>query len=473
MTNQALQPKVEGPITGGAKGWPFGRPLFDLAEHGYVEEEFFLSGEATTYRQAPGTEWGREGRWQAEPKEAVAYRTRILVYRPADPTRFNHTAIVCWNNVTAGYELFSGESPEILEGGYAFVAATVQRVGVHGFPKNSQGLAAWDPERYGSLSIPTDDASFDIYTQVARAVGAGRDRSGVDPMAGLDVRKVIGLGASQSAGRLCTYINAIHSRERAYDGYMLQIYFGSGTPLEVGDAVLNINEQASPGNVGSRVRLRGTNMIREDLDVPVMVVNSELEATACYDVRQPDTDQFRYWESAGTCHVAVQSMAVRAPRYEREFGTRLPVKKTMNRIAITPLYDAGLHHLNGWIGGGEPPPTQPLIEFVGDPAEVVRDSHGIAVGGVRLPQADAPVAQNSAISLGTDIYSILYGSSHPFDAAKLDALYGDEATYLARFEEAARRSEKAGVLLPRDIAPAVDEAASEYRRAYAGDTTSS
>jgi hypothetical protein len=154
----------------GPTGWRFGRPLFDLAEHGYVEEESFLSGAATTYRPAPGTEWGRGGRWQAEVKASVPYRTRILVYRPADPQRFNHTALVCWNNVTAGYELFHGESPEILEGGYAFVAATVQRVGVHGFPASSQGLAAWDPERYGSLRIPTDDASFDIFTQQARGI---------------------------------------------------------------------------------------------------------------------------------------------------------------------------------------------------------------------------------------------------------------------------------------------------------------
>ena len=473
MTEGAGRPRIEGPVTGGAHGWPFGRPLFDLAESGYVEEEFFLSGEATTYRQAPGTEWGRDGRWQAEPKASVPYRTRILVYRPADPERFNHTAIVCWNNVTAGYELFAGESPEILEGGYAFVAATVQRVGVHGFPTNSQGLAAWDPERYGSLRIPTDDASYDIFTQVARAVGATRDQSGVDPLAGLDVRKVIGLGGSQSAARLCTYVNAIHPIEHACDGYLLQIHFGIGTPLDVGDAIRNLDWSARLGSIDPRELLQesnliGKNRIRDDLDVPVMVVNTELEAIARYEMRQPDADRFRYWEAAGTTHVALQAMEVRAPKYEREFGTPLPVNQNMNRIATTPLYDAAIHHLNRWVDGGAPPPRQPLIDFAGDPPAVVRDAHGIATGGVRLPQVDAPVAQNSAIPLRPDRLSLLRGSSHRFDADKLDALYGDEVTYLARFEEAARRAEKAGVLLPRDIALAVDEAAREYRRARGG-----
>ena len=306
---------------------------------------------------------------------------------------------------------------------------------------------------------------------MARAVGPGRDRSGVDPLAGLDVQRVIGLGASQSAARLATYVNAIHPIEHAFDGYMLQIYFGAGTALEVGDAIVNINAPTSAGT-GSRVGLRGSNIIREDLDVPVMVVNSELEAIACYEVRQPDTDRFRYWESAGTCHVAIQSMDVRAPKYEREFGVAQPVMQQMNRIAITPLYDAALHHLNRWVGGGEPPPVQPLIEFAGDPAEVVRDEHGIAVGGVRLPQADVPVAQNSAIPLGQDIYSMLWGSSHPFDAAKLDALYADEDAYIEQFTTAAQRGGRQPACCSNATSsPAIAEARSEYRRAHAGAAT--
>ena len=52
----------------------------------------------------------------------MPFTTRLLVYRPADPERFNGTVVVSWNNVTAGYELFGAESAEFLEGGYAVVA---------------------------------------------------------------------------------------------------------------------------------------------------------------------------------------------------------------------------------------------------------------------------------------------------------------------------------------------------------------
>lgn len=453
---------IQGPVTGGQHGWAFNRPLVDLSERGYVEAEFFLTGEAETYAPAPGAAFGRDGDWRAEPKRRVPFKTRFLVYRPADPAKFNGTVVVCWNNVTAGYELFFGESPEVLEEGYAYVCATVQRVGVHGFEQNPQGLRAWDAERYGALGIPTDDASYDIFSQVARAVGPGRDLQ-ADPLGGLEVKKVIGLGASQSAARLSTYINAVHPLTRSrggrvFDGYMLQIYFGSGAPLEASD------RQANPATANIRLP-RGQNLIRDDLDVPVMIVNTELEAISCAPVRQPDTERFRTWEAAALTHVSYQAQLTRNEKYRRDFGTAPPPpSEQMNRIYLQPFYDAALHHLNRWVNGVAPPPSQPLIDFDGD-GQVIRDQYGIATGGVRLPQAAAPVAVNSSAPVTDDFAGRLRGSNSPFDAATLKTLYGDDEGYLSKFRQAAAAAVSAGVMMPRDVEPAVAEAASEYRRA--------
>ena len=63
------------------------------------------------------------------------FKTRFVVYRPLDATKFNGTVIVSWNNVSAGHDLFGGDSRELLEGGYAFVGVTTQRVGVHGIAR--------------------------------------------------------------------------------------------------------------------------------------------------------------------------------------------------------------------------------------------------------------------------------------------------------------------------------------------------
>jgi hypothetical protein len=459
MTSATTRPQVTTPSGVGSRGYPFGLTLEDLAAHGYRADELFLEGVATRYRTAPGTELGPDGRWSAEPSETAPYRTRVLVYRPIDAGRFNGTVVLHWNNVTAGYDLFGGDTPEVFAGGYAFAGLTTQHVGIHGLPAAPQGLRAWDPERYGTLSITSDDDSYDIFTQAARAVGPDRDRT-TDPLGGLDVERVVAMGSSQSAGRLATYVNAIQPLARVIDGFLLFIYFGSGTPLAVGDEVVNIVNPSEPFD--ARAALRGRNHLRDDLDVPVMVVNSELEAISCQPVRQPNTERFRYWEAAGTCHVSQQSMDLRAPRFERDFGTALPMPPNVNHISMTPLYDAALHHMHEWLTTGQAPPAPPLIDFGGDPPEVVRDEHGIARGGIRLPQVEVPIAQNSAIPVADDIFSVLYGSSVPFPADRIRALYGDASTFLTRFEAAARAAEQAGVLLPRDIPGLVDEARASF-----------
>jgi len=448
---------VEGPVTGGKHGRPFAATLQDVDALGYVESEFVLAGTATRYRDVDDSLSRRDGHWCAEAAGEAPFRTRMLVYRPKDRECFNGTVILTWNNVTAGYDLFGAESLELFEGGFALVCLTTQKVGIEGLPPVRQGLSHWDPERYGSLSIPSDDYAFDVFTQAALAVGP--DRSGdVDPLGGLDVRHVVALGASQSAGRLATYINAVQPLTQALDGFILAIYFGRGTALEVGDAVVNINQPAA----GTQNRLTGSNLIRDDLDVPVFVVNSELEAIACYAVRQPDTDTFRYWESAGTCHVSQQIQVTRQRLQDRDGIVGRPAEPGINRIPMALLYDAVFHHMHRWLATGTPPPVMPKIEFEGEPPEVVRDGHGIARGGIRLPQVEVPLAVNSAIPRGEGIFALLGGSCEPFTKAEAEALYGDRERFLAAFEQAARDAVDAQVLMPRDLAKLVDEARAQW-----------
>jgi Alpha/beta hydrolase domain len=452
--------RVSGPVTGGNKGWAFAAPAVDLAGLGYQQEEFFLEGEATRYGTVPGTELGWDGRWQVEPVRTSRYTTRMVVVRPVDPAAFNGTVIVLWNNVSAGYENFGGgDGPELFEEGYAYAAVSAQRVGVHGRPDNPQGLRAWDPERYGSLSIPSDDYSFDIFTQAANLVAPERPREGLDPMGGLEVRRLFAEGASQSAARLATYLNAVQPITRRFDAFFLVMYFGGGTPLEVGDAVMTVQDAAGDA---SQPRIpEGLHLLRDDLDVPVMVLNTECEATSCYGVRQPDTDRFRYWEVAGASHVSLQAMESSAPRLERDFGFSIPLDETMqgiNQVSVAPVVDAALHHLQAWVRVGTPPPVQPRIEFGGDPPEITRDANGIARGGIRLPPVEVPVAHNSAIQKGPDIFARLVGSHESFPVEKVRQLYGSRDNYLARYTAAALAAEAASVVLPRDVDPLVAEA---------------
>jgi len=332
---------------------------------------------------------------------------------------------------------------------------SAQRVGVHGTGDNPQGLRAWDPERYGSLDVPSDDYSFDIFSQAARSVGPGRPGHGADPMGGLPVRRLVAMGASQSAARLATYFNAIQPDTGLFDAFMLLMYFGGGTPLEVGDAVMTVNEAAS--DPGRPHIAEGTNVLRGDLGVPMMVVNTECEATSCYRVRQPDTDGFRYWEIAGSSHVTLQGMRSSAPRMERDFGFSMPLDDLVqvNQVSPAPVVDAALHHVQAWMTEGAAPPIQPRIDFRGDPPEIVRDEHRIALGGIRLPDVEVPIAHNSAIAQTPDLFGRLLGYHEAFPIETVRELYGTRARYLERFTESARSAEAASVVLPRDVDPLI------------------
>ena len=447
---------VSGPITGGSRGWPFGRPLADLDACDYVEEEWFLEGEAVRYRLEG--EMTKDGRWSATPNETAPFKTRAVVYRPSDPAKASGVAVLCWNNVSAGYDLFN-ESPEIFSSGHSLVAVTTQKVGIEGLESSRKGLVDWDPERYGDLRHPGDDWSYDIFTQAARAVRAGE-------LGDLRADVVIAMGASQSAARVATYANALHALTRVFDAYFLQIWFGRGTSLEVGSAVLDLSK-ASSGT--EREFFEGKHQIRTDLDVPVFVVNSELEAGPCFYIRQDDTDRFRYWEAAATSHVSWQINSQRAKKHLRDFGTEQPVSRRMNRVPLNPVYDAALHHLVRWVTDGTPPPIQPRLEFTGDPPEVVRDEHGIAQGGIRLPQAEVPIATNSAIPASDNVFLLLNGSSVPFDPTTVRELYGTREEFLARFEKAAHAARAAGVLLDRDVETLLAEASEQWPEEIGGD----
>ena len=450
-----------GPVTTGTRGWAFGGPAADLAQWGYRQDEYFLEGTATRYGPVRGSDLGRAGRWQLEPVGSSPYLTRIVVVRPEDPASFNGTVIAVWNNVTAGYENFGvGESPELFESGYAYAAVSAQRVGIHGAGEHPQGLRAWDPERYGSLSVPSDDYSYDIFTQAAATVAPDRRRGGVDPMGGLDVRRLFAQGASQSAARLATYFNGVQPLTGRFDAFLLVMYFGGGAALQVGETVMTLQADVADAD---RPRIaEGVHLLRDDLASPVMVVNTECEATSCYPVRQPDTDTYRYWEIAGASHVSLPAIASSAARMERDFGFATPIDESMqkiNQVSVAPVVDAALHHVQDWVRTGTAPPVQPRIEFGGVPPQIVRDADGMARGGVRLPQVDVPLAHNSAIQRTPDVFARLVGSHEAFSVEEISRRYGTRETYLTRFESAARDAVRAGVILPRDVEPLMVEAA--------------
>ena len=197
----------------------------DTLPDGATEQEWILEGEATRYRLIG--EYGHDGRWSGGAGGDRAVQHPDPRRAPARRSVFNGIVVFVWNNVSAGFDgMFAGPPmAAMLQDGYAVVGVSAQSVGVIG----ERGLASSDPERYGTLSHPGDDYSYDIFTQAVRAV-SGRDGSD-DVLGGLGVRHVVASGASQSAARLATVHNALHPAG-LIDGYHLPVYFGTGTVVD-------------------------------------------------------------------------------------------------------------------------------------------------------------------------------------------------------------------------------------------------
>ncbi|MFC6092612.1 alpha/beta hydrolase domain-containing protein [Saccharothrix lopnurensis] len=403
-------PRVVGPLPGALPGdrladriedtYPFFSTPDDLAAAGYVEQEFHVSGTADGF--------ATDG---APVAADVPYATRVVVRRPAHARDFSGTALVEWQNVTAGYDLDAlWHAESVVREGHAWVGVSAQRVGV-------DQLRAWSPARYGGLDVTgggrltADELSYDVFTQAGRAVANGSVTGGLRP------RTLLAIGASQSAARMTVlYDRVLPAREPVFDGY----------GFVVGPA---------PTRVGAE---------------PVFQVLSETDVRTSQ--RPPDTDRFRRWEVAGGAHSGHAGQVYRAPISERDLGGAPAYdcdRPPFSRVPVHHVTAAAHEHLRRWVERGTPPPTAPPLEFEADGVTRKRDALGLALGGIRLSQVAAPTALNTGDNSG-EAFCRLFGTHVPFDEQTLARLYPDRAAYVRRVVAADLANVRAGHLLPAD-----------------------
>lgn len=439
-------PTVRAPAQAG-KGVPVlevgTRP--DVANFDYETTEVFFSGTATSYTSAePLTS---DGNWTVTEGATAPYTSRMVLHRPKDPADFNGTVFVEWLNVTGGFDfgaLYNGAGIEIMRSGAVWVGVSAQQIGIEG--GNTSALKNADPERYGELSHPGDDWSHNIFSQAGTAIWFDKAVLG-----GLKPERLIAYGWSQSATLLTTYINALAPTVPVYDAYLLQSRFGSAFPLSAD----------TPGPAAARTRT--------DLDVPVFVVETEgdvlNEGFAYAPARQPDTRQFRSWEIAGAAHGNTYShglsmddngsIATDRALFDtmlhppaQLFDGALTCDRPINAGPAAYVLRAVLRHIDAWVRDGTAPPKQQPLELTPDNHDAIRDDHGDAIGGVRTPHVDVPVATLSGI--GNSRGCFLFGTTAPFDAATLAAAYDDHAAFFVAWNKATTKAVRGGVILAED-----------------------
>jgi len=454
-------PTLTGPISSPGAAFITPPSRLDLTAAGYVEEEFFVEGTARAYSTAGA--FLSDGRWPAVPASSAQYKTRILVRRPTSPRTFNGVVIVEWLNVSGGVDAapdWTFAHTLLIRKGYAWVGVSAQFVGVEGGSSPlglDLSLKAVNPARYGSLSHPGDSFSYDMFSQVGEAI---RNPGGAVPFGPLRARRVIAIGESQSAGRLVTYVNAVHPLARVYDGFLIHSRGGGGAPLS----------QSPQATIGTP----SPSLVRNDLDEPVLIFETETDLITLgyFPARQPDGGNVRTWEVAGTAHDDAYGLAVGPddpgpaamdtsylPPVTSIFGV-FTCAKPINAGPQHYVLSAALDRLTTWVKKGRiRGRSAPRLDVVaGPPSSIMRDARGNAVGGIRTPQLDVPIATLSGLGQPAGGFCAIFGTSVPFDAATLSTLYPSHTGYVTAVMKAAGEAVRARHLLRADT-PAIRAAA--------------
>jgi len=469
----------------------------DLGEHGYVEEEYLVSGTANVY------DWVAYSDFDARILRHAPYTTRILVRRPEERSAWSGRVVVEFINAATRYDwtaIWSSLWEQLLAKHDVYIGITARPVV---FPS----LQKFDPVRYATLSManplppgqqaggtnPSDpdyDPNYsrlyengliwDIVTQAGRLLKSG---SAANPL-GQPADLVILSGESEQAEYLCTYYKWFTPAAKLaggtpiFDGYLAECLllgdpqalfpFFTAAPINQTAPVVTPLPADDPqlGWVPAR-------------SIPWIGLNSQWDYAAARGLDPPvnhndDHHKAVFWELAGCHHGwawqylygdACADDLIRAGFWD---PATYDWSCTVNNPEV-PLYmaeKAAYEDLSSWITDGTAPPMPPPIrnrpKDESIPYATFRDSPSynsfdIAEGGLRLPMVDVPICS----------YGMARGALHPpsgldqivpFGPDTLYSLYGSKAEYVCKYESAALGLVERRYLLPSDAVTLVAQA---------------
>jgi hypothetical protein len=204
--------------------------------------------------------------------------------------------------------------------------------------------------------------------------------------------------------------------------------------------------------------------VRDDLGVPVLMLETETDLTIGegYPDMQSDSVNFRLWEVAGAAH---------ADYYVSNSGlgdlgndpSVVGITLTSSPIPIlvtcgSPI-NAGQQHfvvnaaiaaLDNWLRNGIAPAQANRLVMAGNPPDISRDSLGNALGGVRTPSVDAPIATLSGEGETGGTFCSLFGTTQLLGNSQLQSLYPTQTSFTTAVGNAVNSAVLSGFLLPPD-----------------------
>ncbi len=421
----------------------------NLDAYGYVEKEFLMYGEANAYNLY-------ENDVPYIVKENVPYCTRVLVRYPDPSVRTpSGNVVVEILNASSAVDLedmWRRAWDLFLENGDVYIGITSQSGA-------AEALRTFDPVRYADISWSGEDGLFfDMLSQLGNTIRT--NPTALIPSS-IPVECLLLIGQSWSGDYVNTYTSVFYDYYNA-DGSLFDGYLCIVNPAETFIAT---------GVAGPVRSFRAT-------DEPYISIMSQGEHYfESYGdwyrdfeyVRIPDHTEdgwnTRFYEVAGAGHsdpvspVIPSSAEIKkangAGRDAKVYNSpELPSDLQMDMV-IRGAYE----NIVKWIREGIPAPSAEdkwlLYRTVVDPSfgdmpECITDENGNALGGIRMPQIEAPVAtykpfrNDSSTTDGSMIY---------FSKDKIWDLYPNGyADYMSKYGSAASALVSEGYISTADYA---------------------
>lgn len=434
---------VVTPATGG-QGQASGGIRYDVAQFGYEEREYLFGGTAKAY-----------GPVSMPP---APYRSRMIVWTPQDPSRFNGTTVVEWAEVSdfGQFELtveLNYESPMLERQGFAFVLVSAEQRGVCDHtptgctPTSLQGA---DPARYGSLDHPGDAYSFDIFSQAMQSI---KHPVGVAPLGKLETRILIAEGFQRSVDKYFPTGAPPPSSPSTSPFSIygpLNDYLANGADRDAQLADAFLIDAAAPA-------------VEPDYRVPTL---HHLDESAIRRTPTPDRRNHVTWEIAGAPHAdpwaggyfdipstdgpkpksTRAEELVRRDKYDN-FGQEAfsagdvsaPVSSSGSKFPRRFTLNAAVVDLRTWVAKGIRAPAAPRMERTeavpdSPTKKLERDRDGNALGGLRSPIIQVPFAGYNGEAF------VSSGTTVPFPPERIAQLYPTHKSYVRRLLAATNRA---------------------------------
>jgi hypothetical protein len=346
------------------------------------------------------------------------YVTRLVIRKPKDNRKFSGLAVAePMHPAAAAAHAFEYNQLYIMDEGH--IAVEIDTTGV-------EQIAAFNPERYGSLKVSQKQVS-EILAQAGALI-----KSPQSPIADLKLRKMVLWGTSASSQMVVSYFPTHRTLKQAdmsniYDGFLPTMNNGSAlTPV----------------------------------DVPVILVPTQVEyqdvATAAQDSDEPG-NQLRVYEFAGMAHLDSRNTRKRLQQED--------CLEPLSDMPLDPLASVALYHLLRWVDKGISPPHAPRVIMdmytINDGSLMQLDEYGNPNGGIRTTWVDVPLYKytmhnppNPATTgagsgrMQTPLLCYLSGWQTPIDASIVKKKYGTPAKYVRMVEKRLKELESEGWSLP-------------------------